>query len=235
MGPDRMKAIGVLGGLGPQATIEFESLVLAASQRLIPPSANAGYPPMLVAHYRHSLVELDGTGRPLVPLRPDSRFLEAASRIGPHADFVVIVSNGAHRFAEQVERAAGKPLLSMTRIVVDEVQRRGWRKVGLLTYFDPGIYSFPLTGIGIFCEVLAPEAQGKLDQGILAVMEGRVTAAHESDARAAVADLKARGVDGILLGCTEVPYLLPEPARNAPDMLDPLPLLAEAAVRRSIA
>jgi aspartate/glutamate racemase len=45
-----MKTIGVLGGLGPQATMDFEVRLHRESQRLIPPQMNGGYPPMVV-HY----------------------------------------------------------------------------------------------------------------------------------------------------------------------------------------
>ena len=47
-----MKTIGVLGGLGPQATMDFEARVHAAAQRLIPQIANTGYPPMIVTYLR---------------------------------------------------------------------------------------------------------------------------------------------------------------------------------------
>src|SRR5262245_30993925 len=40
-----MKTIGVLGGLGPQATMDFEARVHRVAQRLIPPDKNCGYPP----------------------------------------------------------------------------------------------------------------------------------------------------------------------------------------------
>ena len=43
-----MKTIGVLGGLGPQATMDFEARVHRESQRRIPPRMNGGYPPMIV-------------------------------------------------------------------------------------------------------------------------------------------------------------------------------------------
>ena len=43
-----MQTIGVLGGLGPQATMDFERRVHAVAQRLIAPHLNSGYPPMVV-------------------------------------------------------------------------------------------------------------------------------------------------------------------------------------------
>ena len=51
---------------------------------------------------------------------------------------------------------------------------------------------------------------------------------------AAVDDLRGRAVDGVILGCTEFPLML-GPAAQAPDLIDPAPLLAEAAVRHAIA
>ena len=47
-----MKTIGVLGGLGPQATMDFEARVHAVSRRLIPGRGNGGYPPMVVYYHR---------------------------------------------------------------------------------------------------------------------------------------------------------------------------------------
>lgn len=49
-----MKTIGVLGGLGPQATMEFEVRVHRAAQRLIPQDGNQGYPPMVVYYFPNS-------------------------------------------------------------------------------------------------------------------------------------------------------------------------------------
>ena len=61
-------------------------------------------------------------------------------------------------------------------------------------------------------------------------MEGRDGEADAGTARAAVAALRARPVDGVLLGCTEIPLLLGAEA-EASDVVNPLALLAEAAVR----
>ena len=47
-----MKIIGVLGGLGPQATMEFEARIHSLSQQLTPPKAEPSYPPMVVYYYR---------------------------------------------------------------------------------------------------------------------------------------------------------------------------------------
>lgn len=102
-----MKRIGVLGGLGPQATIDFEMRVHQAAQRLLPQQANTGYPPMVVYYYRHPPILLDDAGHPLTPFQPDPRLLEAARTLGRLADFLVITSNGVHMLSDEVAQAAG--------------------------------------------------------------------------------------------------------------------------------
>ncbi|MFZ4663434.1 MAG: hypothetical protein ACOYNY_40890 [Caldilineaceae bacterium] len=47
-----MKTIGVLGGIGPQATMDFEQRLHQAAQRLIPRRGNSGYPPLVVYYHR---------------------------------------------------------------------------------------------------------------------------------------------------------------------------------------
>ena len=78
-----------------------------------------------------------------------------------------------------------------------------------------------------------PELRVALDQAIAGVMEGRDDAESAAAARGAVAALRARGVDGVILGCTEIPLLLRESA-DAADLINPAQLLAEAAVRAAV-
>src|SRR5207248_3292900 len=70
-----VKTIGVLGGMGPQATMDFEARLHAVAQHLIPQRANNGYPPMVVYYHRSAPVIADAAGHPIPPLRPDPRFL----------------------------------------------------------------------------------------------------------------------------------------------------------------
>ena len=225
-----MKTIGVLGGIGPQATMDFEVRVHRVAQRLIPQSRNAGYPPMVVHYCRHPPVLLTDAGTPELPLRPDPRLLEAASRLGRLADFLVITSNGVHTLQAEIERAAGRRVLSMVEATLKEVERRRWKRVGVLALGEPLVYSEPLRQLGIACDAVDARARDALDGAIFRVMEGRDDAESVAIARSTVAALRSRGVDGIILGCTEIPFLLREADDDA-DLINPLQYLAEAAVR----
>ena len=64
-------------------------------------------------------------------------------------------------------------------------------------------------------------------------MEGRDGKEETEAARAAVGALRARSVEAAVLGCTEIPLLLRDES-DAADLINPVELLAEAAVRFAI-
>jgi aspartate racemase len=229
-----VKTIGVLGGVGPQATMDFEVRIHRVAQRLIPPRANAGYPPMVVYYCRHPPVQVmdDGVTARL-PIRPDPRLLEAAARLGALADLLVITANGPYHFAAEIERASGRKVLSMIDATLDEVRRRGSTRVGVLGLGEPTIYTEPLGRLGIACETVGAEVRALIDAAVFQLMEGRDDGRSRAAVTDAVAELRARRVDAVILGCTEIPLLLRDGAAAA-DLINPAQLLAEAAVRAAL-
>jgi aspartate racemase len=230
----KLKTIGVLGGIGPQATMEFETRVHQVAQRLITPQQNAGYPPMVVYYHRHPPVLVDENFLAQLPIQPDPRFLEAARKVGAVCDFIVITSNGAHALQSEIERAADRKVLSMIDVTLEEISRRGWKKVGVLGLGEPRIYTKPLGEMKVGCEIIDGAQRAKLDRTIFKVMEGRTDAELVAIGRDALKTLRARKVDGIILGCTELPVLLRENL-NETDLLNPTELIAEAAVKYALA
>jgi aspartate/glutamate racemase len=86
----------------------------------------------------------------------------------------------------------------------------------------------------VACETIDVEARPALDAAIFQLAEGRENDKTKAVASKALADVRAKHVDGVILGCTELPLLLGELA-DAPDLIDPLQLLAEAAVKAAMA
>ena len=228
-----MKTIGVLGGMSAQATIDFEARVHAVAQRLVPQRWNTGYPPMIVWYHRRLPFRTDEHGRRIEPLEIDPQLVEAAAWLAKSVDFLVMPCNSAHAGLTELRRAASCPILSMIDVTLEEVARRGWLRVGVLGFAGaPAVYVEPLRQRGAHVETIDAALQARLDAGIQAVMEGREGAADVDAARTAVATLRAASVDGVILGCTEIPLLLGEDAEGK-DLVSPAVVLAEAAVRRA--
>ena len=104
-----MKRIGVLGGMSPQATMDFEARVHRVSQQIVPQDWNAGYPPMVVWFHRRLPVRLGHDGSPMVPMQVDPELVDAAAWLGKGVDFLVIPCNAAHVGLAQIRDAAGCP------------------------------------------------------------------------------------------------------------------------------
>jgi aspartate racemase len=226
--------MGVLGGMSAQATMDFEARVHRCAQRLIPQDWNRGYPPMVVWYHRQLPILRGDDGRPLEPRQVDPQLVDAAAQLGKLVDFLVVPCNAAHVGLREIRDAAGGPVLSMIDVTVDEAVRRKCRRVGVLgAHGAPPPYVDALRQRDIACERIDATLQRRLDAGIQSVMEGRDGKVETDAARAAVGDLRARAVEAVVLGCTEIPLLLRDES-DATDLINPVALLAEAAVRFAI-
>jgi aspartate racemase len=224
-----MKTIGVLGGLGPQATMDFVARIHRVSQERLPQRGNMGYPPMVVYYCRFPPILVDEEMLPIHPIQPNPPLLHAARELGRVADFMVVTANGPHMLQPALEEASGLELLSMIDVTLGELEGLGWRRVGLLGLGEPRVYMRPLEDRGIAHITLQGEVQERLDRAILSVMEGADGDREVAIAREAVETLRREGAEGIIVGCTELPLLLLE-EMDAGDLVNPAELLAEAAV-----
>ncbi len=231
-----MKTIGILGGLGPQATMDFEARLHAVAQRLIPQHGNSGHPPLVVYYHRRPPFVMQDEHTPVFPPQADPDLLQAAQWLGTRADFLVITANGPHIMQAEIEQAAGCKVLSMIEVTLNAVQQRSWRKIGLLGFGPPNVpvYAQPLGQLKLAAEVITPELQDPLNVAVMRMQEGRANADDTRAVREAVAYLRAQQVDGTILACTELPLLLGTDA-DASDLVNPAQLAAEAAIRYALA
>jgi aspartate racemase len=153
------------------------------------------------------------------------------------ADFYVCPDNTAHIVLEQM--AAGLPLpgLHIAEVVCHEITMRGWRHVGLLgtrwTMTGP-VYETALEKLGL--ERLIPDepTREQLNAAIFDELCLGIFNASTTDLfLGAIEDLKSRGAECVILGCTEIPLIVT--AENSPlPAFDSTRLLAKYAVREAV-
>ncbi|TKI02948.1 aspartate/glutamate racemase family protein [Martelella alba] len=129
------------------------------------------------------------------------------------AQAIVLCTNTMHKVADTIEQACSLPLLHIADATGRAVRRRGLRRVGLLgTGFTlrEDFYRRRLeSGFGL--EVLVPD-EADIDDIHRVIFDelcrGQIREASRQSLRRIIARLEARGIQGLILGCTELGLLI---------------------------
>jgi aspartate racemase len=149
------------------------------------------------------------------------------------ADAIVVCTNTMHLVASAIESAVDIPLLHIADATAARIRAAGLDRVALLgTRFtmERDFYRARIEAAGI--DVLVPDAAQRdivhrVIYGELCL--GRIEAASREAYRGIIADLVARGAQGVILGCTEIGLLIGEGDADVP-LFDTARIHAEAAV-----
>jgi aspartate racemase len=223
------KVIGILGGMGPEATLDLFGKIIAAT-----PAARDQDHLRVVIDSNPKVPDrtaaiVAGGESPVPAMTAGIRALQRAG-----ADFVVIPCVSAHAFIDELQ-GAGLPILSMFEATVARIrgQHPAIRTVGLLATtgtLRAGRFAADLRRAGI--RILEPGAsdQERIMAAIYAIKgASRPRPEIAADVRAVAEHLIALGADGIITGCTELPLVL-RPGDLALPVFDTLSILARAAV-----
>jgi aspartate racemase len=223
--------VGLVGGLGPESTIDYYRRILAAWHREYPASAPSIVIESLDVQRALRLVASDREG--LV-----AYLLASVKRLGDAGvDFVAMTANTPHIVFDELAAQSPVPLLSIVEACADEAQRRGLRRLGLLgTRFtmEAPFYSDVFARKHI--SVIVPEKQDREwlhERYVGELLEG----VFRDETRQKVISLVARlvqehSIDGVILGGTELPLLLGDSTIAGVPALDTTALHVEAIVRR---
>ena len=232
-GPPQRVEVGVIGGVGPAATVCFLDLVVrhTAAER------DQDHVDLVVLQHatipdRTAYILGRSDDDPGPVMAADARRLE---RLG--VGFVVIPCNTAHHFTDEVAAAVEVPVLSIVDETVDEVATRaGVARVGVLA--TSGTLSAQVYQRAIEARGLAAVVPDDADQDVvMGIIYDQVKAGRPADVAAlhAVADrLQERGADVVVLGCTELSVVAAE-HRLLDDAryVDSLDVLARRTVERA--
>jgi aspartate racemase len=156
------------------------------------------------------------------------------------ADFLAICCNTMHLMADDVQRAAGIPLLHIADPLGDAAKKSGMRKLGLIgtrfTMDEPRIIADRLRQkFGL--EVILPDTAGRetVDSIIQTeLVKGVIRDESRARYRAVMAKLVEQGAEAIILGCTEIPLLVSQADSSVP-LYDTMQLHAAAIVDFALA
>ncbi|MCB1362969.1 MAG: amino acid racemase [Rhodobacteraceae bacterium] len=197
-----MRPVGILGGMGPQATILLMQKVLDA----VPARDDADHVPLIV-HQNPQVPSriaalIDGRGGDPGPVLAEmARALQGAG-----ARALAMPCNTAHHYAPAIRAASPLPFLDMPDLTGAALAARGAVRVGMLA--SPavrltGVFDAAFRRSGL-CAVY-PADDAPVLALIRAVKAGRDVAASETAGPARA--LMERGCDHVLIACTELSLL----------------------------
>lgn len=225
-----MKTIGLLGGMTWHSTVDYYRYINEGVQARLGGSHSARC--ILYSVDFDEVESLQEAGRWEALSGLMARAAKLVEQAG--ADLLVICANTMHLTAEAVEAAVSIPLLHIADATAAEIRRQGLRTVGLLgTRFtmEKDFYRERLEKRHGLRVLIPPEEERKTVHAIIYEELGRgIISQGSKDAYLSIIrGLHARGADGVILGCTEIPLLI-RPGDCSVPLFDTTALHAAAAV-----
>lgn len=219
------KHLGILGGMGPVATMRFYEHVIEAA---IAHGAvrDSDFPRISLASAVIPDFSAAGFGDEEEALAEMLRAAQELNAAG--AEVIAIPCNSAHVFFSTIDNAVEASVLDIRSIVADAIHAADIRKAGILgtkSTIEKGVYE----GLGF-----APVYPTDEEHAAIALLidRGEINVRDETDTAALallMSALSSREAEGIVLGCTELSTItIPE---STTPFFDSSRLLAEAAVR----
>ena len=226
-----MARVGIVGGLGPESTIDYYRRILAAWERedpsatpsIVIDSLDVQRALRLVANDRPALIE----------------YLVASVRrlAGAGVDFVAMTANTPHILFDEIAARSPVPLVSIVEVCAEEARRLELRRLALLgTRFtmEGGFYATVCARQGIVA--ISPQEADRAwlhERYVGELLKGDF----RDDTRRGVISIVSRlrdeeSIDGVILGGTELPLLVTAPVIEGLPALDTTALHVAAIVER---
>jgi aspartate racemase len=227
---DIRKIVGVLGGMGPDATVDFMAKVIA----LTPADKDQDHVRMIIDHNptvpnRQSAILDDGED-PRPAIAAMAMRLETAG-----ADFLVIPCNTAYVFQDSILDAVGIPLVSIIDETIAAIAALspGADTVGVLATdgcLKANIYQSALRDNELQSVLPSHEESAQLMDLIGKTKAGDQGEAVSGAMQELASALVSRGAQAIIAGCTEIPLVLDETMISVP-LISSTDVLAQRTVQ----
>ncbi len=217
------KTLGILGGMGPEATVYFMSKII----ELTPAERDQDHIRMIVINDPktpdRTAAILRGGENPVPVLIRNSRLLEQAG-----ADLIAVPCNTFFFFYEEVQRAISTPIIHMIEETAEALDNAGIRRVGIVATkgtLKTRLYHNALGRRGIEL-IEATDVEGIM-RAIYEIKAGKKERARNKILEA-FRELERKGAEVVIAGCTEIPLVV---SKEEFSYVDPMEIVAKIIIR----
>ncbi len=228
----KFKTIGILGGMGPEATLDLYRWVV----KLTPAKKDQDHVPTIIYSYPQipdrTQALIYGGGNPLPYLIKGLKLLEKSG-----ADFIIIPCNTSHKFLPGMKKHCKIPIISMIEQTRKYIEKHFTKikKVGLLATtgtVKTKVYHDVFEGSKFKLIIPDQNMQEKVMEAVYGkngikagIINKRVTGLLVEASR----HVENKGAEIIIMGCTEIPLALSQSDFHLP-LVNPVEILARSAV-----
>ncbi len=209
MKKQKQKRIGIIGGMGPDASVRFLSRLVELSREEYGVSRNNEYPEVFLS----SISVNDFVENKKFITDGIERIVSASFQLEELGVSCFGIScNTAHIILEQNNISLPNSFVSMVDEVVDEIKRMKFSRVGILgspVTIQSGLYQKKLEKIGIKSVLPTNRDINILGKLIVEILGGKTRGITEK--LTSIADsLVRKGAEAVVLACTELPLVFPD-------------------------
>ena len=205
-----MKKVGIIGGTGPESTVDYYKSIISKFQEKI--GSKEDLPELFINSinmYKMFNLLMNGQTKELIHYLTDA--VQKLESVG--VDFVVFTGNTPHIVFEQVQEKVQVPMISMVEETYLKAQELSLEKVGLIgTKFTMENDFFKKPFISHNIEIVVPNQseQEYIHRKIVEELEnGIVNNETKRGFLNIIEQMTDRdGIQAIILGCTELPMLI---------------------------
>lgn len=230
-----MKTLGIIGGLGPESTIDYYRLIIAEYQKQRP---DESYPPMIINSI--DLKKIIGLMEALDLTTLVAVLVEEIGKLArAGAEFGVLSSNTPHIVFDELSRQSPIPLISIVRTTCDVARSLGLKKLGL---FGSGFtmrakfYQEVFSSAGMTVIVPEPAEQTYIHDQYMAELVKGIFLPETRAGLLKIADRmqEQQGIQGLILGGTELPLILRDVSDRGIPFLDTAQIHVKALVKEML-
>ncbi len=216
-----MKTVGIIGGIGPESTLEYYRLIIAAYREQRSDESN---PSIIINSVDVGrLLRWMGANELNAVTEYLAAEIERLARAG--ADFGALAANTPHIVFDELSRRSAIPLISIVKATCDETQARGLKRVALLgTSFtmQGRFYADVFSQAGITIVVPRADEQAYIHEKYTGELLRNVFLPETRDRLLTIVDRMkdTDNVEAVILGGTELPLILRDPEHNGVPFLD---------------
>lgn len=222
------KIIGVIGGMGPEASAHFYKLLIHHAQKDYKVATNDQFPEIILSSVPVPDFISDESQEERALSMLEDRIVDLDKL---PISFFCMACNTGHLLIDKLRKLTNKPFVSLIDEVPKYIKKKKLRKIGLLatpTTIKTRLYQTPLEKIGI--EVILPKNGDVIHLG--RIIKETIAGENLDDNKVLIQHIGRRllekGAEGIIESCTEIPLIFPR--QHLVPVFDTLEILASAVL-----